>query len=210
MKTNLDIRVLELLCSRLCHDLISPVGAINNGVELIEEMGVAGDMASEAIGLIAHSADQAARRLRLFRLCYGAAGAESNVNDVHAAADAYFKGTRVTLDWHPDRSGGSALQRRGASKMALNLILLADEALPYGGTIAVNEKVAPNAVEISATGRQVQLRDDAKLALEGKVGADALTPRTVHAYTTGRFADYFAMTVEVRQDAAALGLRLVF
>ena len=65
MKTDLDMRVVELLCSRLCHELVSPVGAINNGVELIEEMGA--EMADEAIGLIAHSADQASRRLRLLR-----------------------------------------------------------------------------------------------------------------------------------------------
>ena len=56
MKTDLDIRRSEFPRSRLCHELVSPVGAINNGVELIEEMGA--DMADEAIGLIAHSADR--------------------------------------------------------------------------------------------------------------------------------------------------------
>src|SRR3954468_5609680 len=102
MKTDLDIRVVELLSSRLCHELISPVGAINNGVELIEEMGA--EMADEAIGLIAHSADQASRRLRLLRLAYGTAGSDkSNLTEVAQAADGYFAGGKIKLEWPPGR-----------------------------------------------------------------------------------------------------------
>jgi histidine phosphotransferase ChpT len=96
---DMDIRVAELLCSRLCHELVSPVGAINNGVELIEEMGE--DMAEEAIALISHSAGQAARRLRLLRLAYGAAGGEGAVGfaDAQQAATAYFADGKISLDW---------------------------------------------------------------------------------------------------------------
>ncbi|MSP89576.1 MAG: hypothetical protein EXQ92_12320 [Alphaproteobacteria bacterium] len=68
----MDQRVLELLMSRVCHDLISPVGAVVNGVELIEDGGA--DMTDDAMALIAKSARQASRRLQFFRMAYGAAG----------------------------------------------------------------------------------------------------------------------------------------
>ena len=118
MKTDLDIRVVELLCSRLCHELISPVGAINNGVELIEEMGA--EMADEAIGLIAHSADQASRRLRLLRLAYGTAGSDkSGLAEAAQAAEGYFAGSKIKLEWLPGRleqAGSSSPARKGVAQ----------------------------------------------------------------------------------------------
>lgn len=64
----IDLRVLELLASKICHDLVSPVSAINNGVELIEDIG--GSVVDEAMKLIGDSATNASRRLRLFRIAY--------------------------------------------------------------------------------------------------------------------------------------------
>ena len=151
MKTDLDIRVVELLCSRLCHELVSPVGAINNGVELIEEMGA--DMADEAIGLIAHSADQASRRLRLLRLAYGAVSSDkSGLAEVAQAADGYFAGSKIKLDWPPGRLEQASELQPGTGKVLLNLVILAEEALAYGGRIVVepdrdgNPRVAAMAV----------------------------------------------------------------
>ena len=101
MNTDLDIRVVELLSWKQWNELVSPVGAINNGVELIEEMGA--EMVDEAIGLIAHSAGQASRRLRMLRLAYGSAGGENTaMTDAAQAAEAYFSGSKVKLDWSPD------------------------------------------------------------------------------------------------------------
>ena len=79
MSLSVDLRVLELVCSRICHDLVSPVGAVNNGIELIREMAdddaPSSGLESEALALIAHSAEQGSRRLRVLRIAYGAAGA---------------------------------------------------------------------------------------------------------------------------------------
>ena len=77
MTVVLNPRVLELVSSRICHDLVSPVGAINNGVELIQELGE--DAGAEAMQLIAASAVQASARLKCFRLAYGAAGTDKNI-----------------------------------------------------------------------------------------------------------------------------------
>lgn len=205
MKVDLDIRVVELLCSRLCHELVSPVGAINNGVELIEEMGT--EMVDEAIDLIAHSADQAARRLRLLRLAYGAAGAESTAGlaEAQQAAASYFADTKITLDWPPGGLPDALAARRGVAKLLLNLFVLAEEALAHGGTIRLS--LEERAVVVSALGRAA-LKPETRAALDGDTSADALGPRTVHAYATGRFADEYDLGIEIREAAERLDLRL--
>ena len=197
MRTNLDIRVVELLCSRLCHELVSPVGAINNGVELIEEMG--SDMADEAIGLIAHSADQASRRLQLLRLAYGAAGETSGMADVVQAAEGYFAGTKHKLEWQPGRLGQGAPMPQGTGKVLLNLVILGEEALPHGGRITVEPGPGGDPVVIAA-GRSAGLRPETLQALSGSADIDSLTPRTVHAYATGRFAEYYGMRASGEPD----------
>jgi histidine phosphotransferase ChpT len=200
MKTDLDIRVVELLCSRLCHELVSPVGAINNGVELIEEMGA--DMADEAIGLIAHSADQASRRLRLLRLAYGAAsGDKSGLAEVAQAADGYFAGSKIKLDWPPGRLEQASEIQPGTGKVLLNLVILAEEALAYGGRIAVEPDRDGNP-RVAAIGRNAGLKPEAAQALAGDIAIESLTPRTVHAYVTGRFAQHLNLQVVASQESA--------
>src|SRR3954470_6811530 len=77
LPAGLEPAVLELLASRVCHDLISPVGAVHNGVEFLQETGV--EAGAEAVALIAHSAQQASAKLQIFRLAYGAGGRDPNI-----------------------------------------------------------------------------------------------------------------------------------
>jgi histidine phosphotransferase ChpT len=202
MKTDLDIRVVELLCSRLCHELVSPVGAINNGVELIEEMGA--DMADEAIGLIAHSADQASRRLRLLRLAYGAPGSDrSGLDEAAQAAEGYFAGGKIKLEWPPGRLEQAGQLQPGTGKVLLNLVILAEEALAYGGRIVVEPNRDGNP-RVSAIGRNAGLKAEAAQALTGDIAIESLTPRTVHAYVTGRFAQHLTLKVVASQESAEI------
>src|SRR5580700_4198072 len=99
----IDIRVLELLSSKICHDLVSPVSAINNGVELIEDIG--GSVVEEAMKLIGDSAAHASRRLKLFRMAYGRAGSDESlgVKDVRQVAEQYMAGGKVALSWPEDQ-----------------------------------------------------------------------------------------------------------
>jgi histidine phosphotransferase ChpT len=205
MPVLIDIEAMEQLCSRLCHDLVSPVGAINNGVELIEEMGPG--MAGRAIELIAHSAEQAARRLQVFRLAYGAAGNAVGLHDAHAVAVSYFADGRVQLDWPRERLDAASVTRPGLGKLLLNLLLLADEALSHGGRISVHGD--GGGVAVTAAGRAVALRPGMAEALAGAIGAKGLSPRTVGAYMTRRFAEKFDMRLTAQQrEAARLDLHL--
>src|SRR5580658_1211274 len=109
----IDLRVLELLASKLCHDLVSPVSAINNGVELIEDIG--GSVVDEAMKLIGDSAAQASRRLRLYRIAYGRAGSDENlpVRDVRQVAEQYVMGGKMTLHWPDGQPAESAVMHKG-------------------------------------------------------------------------------------------------
>lgn len=203
MTVAMDIRVVELLCSRLCHELVSPVGAVNNGVELIEEMG--SEMGEEALGLIAHSAQQAARRLQVLRLAYGAAGTEAaSFGDVRTAATNYFSGSKIALDWRQGAVDDALAQRRGTAKVLINLLVLGEEALPYGGTLSVGGGAGP--VAVSARGRAAGLRPESRAALDGATAPADLTPRTVHAFATGRFAEHYGLAAAAVETPDGLDL----
>ena len=123
-----------LLCSRVCHDVISPVGAIANGLELLDE-----DSDQEtreiAMDLIRSSAKNASARLQFARIAFGAAGsarADIDTGDAQSVAQAYFENERkIDLVWHGER----ALMPKNKVKLLLNLLLVSMGAIPRGGVI---------------------------------------------------------------------------
>src|SRR5690606_38058321 len=99
-KENKSASVIELLASRICHDLVSPVGAINNGVEFMEDGGP--DSMDEALGLISHSASQASAKLMAFRIAYGAGGRDANIKpeDIQKAFSALISADgKISQTW---------------------------------------------------------------------------------------------------------------
>ena len=193
-----DLRVSELLCSRLCHELVSPVGAINNGIELIEELG--DDIAGEAMSLVAQSGHRAAAVLALYRLAYGAAGAASSghLNEMRDIAERYLSHGKCALDWTIIDASRVSLPT-GTVKLILNLVVLAEDALTYGGTVSVSlmETSRPDRVEVVAIGDRVGLDEAAHRALSGDVETTTLTARTVHPYVTGIFARTYGLPLTV-------------
>jgi histidine phosphotransferase ChpT len=190
----IDIRVMELLASKLCHDLVSPVSAINNGVELIEDIG--GSVVDEAMKLISDSGTTAARRLRLYRLAYGRAGSEGSlsIKDVRQVAEQYLEKTKISLVWPEDLPNSCLGERRGFLKTLLNVIILAEESLAYGGVITLRGVKSENCKEgcrVEIVGRNASLNLKIQEAMEGSVSIEDLSPRSVQAYVTGRFAEQF-------------------
>lgn len=217
LPVSVDIRVLELLASKICHDLVSPVGAIRNGLELIEEMQededggpAVGGFLGEAVKLIDHSSGQADRRLRVFRLAYGVAGRDQKgFGDARAAAAGYVEGGRTRLDWPERVPHDMTAQRRGVVKLVLNLVMLADEALTHGGlvSVAADGDETAGRITVTAAGRPGTLNPDAAAALAGTAPAGALTPRTIHAYLAGRLAESDGFRIAVATESSE---RLVF
>ena len=120
----------SLLCSRVCHDIISPVGAINNGLELLDESGADED----AMALIRASAVNASARLQFARIAFGAAGSagvEIDTGDAQAVALAFMKGEKPEFTWQGERS----LLPKNQVKLLLNLILIGNASIPRGGNL---------------------------------------------------------------------------
>lgn len=193
----IDLRVLDLLSSKLCHDLISPVSAINNGVELIEDIGAS--VEKEAMGLIGNSAMQAARRLRLFRIAYGRAGSEEKlpVRDVRPVAEQYFSTGKIRLSWPESTDLQGFSDHRGALKTLLNALMMAEEILAYGGAISLHRLVEGELVgcRLEILGRSASLSPAFDEALRAVTAIEDLTPRTIQPYITGRFAASFGLTI---------------
>jgi histidine phosphotransferase ChpT len=193
MRVNVDLRVLELLASRVCHDLISPIGAIGNGLELIEEGGDV-EMTGEALKLSVNCVRRASAILEFFRMAYGAAGSGGALtwDGARGLAAGLVEGSRVTLGWTPPPTGLTL--PAGTAKLALNMVLLAAEMLPRGGEVRVSLEPAPGrlAVTVTATGQDAKIPAEIATALAaGTEAASSLTAKTVHGYFTARLADAF-------------------
>jgi|JI10StandDraft_1071094.scaffolds.fasta_scaffold61629_5 histidine phosphotransferase ChpT len=202
--------VLELLASRICHDLISPVGAVNNGVEFLEEMGA--DTSAEAIQLIAHSARQASVRLQAFRICYGAGGRDSNIKpeDIKKAFEALTEADgKIAQSWDPHANLGFTERPTGYCKILMGAMMLGAECLPKGGIIKVK---AGNGEEtlITAEGQDAVVRDGVEDSLAQRLDPSTLDPRLVHPYAIGVLADSYGFVLsfaEKEPGRAVLSLK---
>jgi histidine phosphotransferase ChpT len=124
-----------LLCSRVCHDIISPVGAITNGLEVLDEED-SEDMKAFAFDLIRKSARTASAKLQFARLAFGAAGsagAEVDLGDAETVAKRYMEGEKADLEWQAARR----LLPKNQVKLLLNLLLVSLHAVPRGGKVVV-------------------------------------------------------------------------
>jgi histidine phosphotransferase ChpT len=200
-----DLQLAELMAARLCHDLVGPIGAVANGIELLSDGDMSGD--PEVTGLIAVSARQAARRLQWFRVAFGSGGslpASSIFAETRRLASGLFDDGRVSLDWaQPDAATESAATRM-AAKLALNLSLAALECLPRGGTVQVRIAALPSGltIKVAAIGASARLPDDMQTALRAGVGVSELTPKAVPIYLAARLAEQGNTRLGVQMAAA--------
>lgn len=172
----------NLMCSRLCHDLLSPVGGMTNGVELLQDETDPA-MREQCIDLLAHGARRAAAKLRFFRLAFGAAGgfdAELPVRDICEVVDALAAEARsVEVHWTLQ----VASLPKAAVKVLLNFALLAIEALPRGGmvTIAVEDNGGAHEIAVRAEGMRIAFDPHVGEALDGHVAMRNLDAHTAPA-----------------------------
>ena len=192
-----DLRVLELLSSKICHDLISPVSAINNGVELIEDIGES--VTQEAMKLIGDSAVQSSRRLKLFRVAYGRAGSEANLplRDIRPIIEQYFEGGKIKMLWDPSLELPEITDACGALKTLINMLIMSEEILAYGGEISLHRMGDGDTTgcRLEIVGKAAHLSPAFSAALDGTTPVEELTPRTIQSYVTGRFAAHFGLNV---------------
>lgn len=195
----------SLLCSRLCHDLVSPVGSLYNGVELLAEE-TDPDMRARCMELLADSARQTANKLKFFRLAFGAAGGFGDNIDTREAQAAleglYGSERRIEVDWQMQ---GHSLPK-GAVKMLLNLAMIAGDALLRGGKLQIASEAQGDKIEVAvrAEGPRILLDESLKQALTGGGKADQLTPRAAGAHLVYMLAEEADTTVQVSEGEGSL------
>lgn len=173
----------SLLCSRLCHDLLSPVGALNNGIELLSDEHDP-EMRARCLDLLGESARASANKLKFFRLAFGAAGGfgdQVDTREARVAVDGLFGGDgRIQLGWMVDEPAMS----KAALKILLNLILIAGDALVRGGRLDVGAERHDGGLDIviRAEGPRIVLDPELKKVLLGESEEEAIAPRGAAAW----------------------------
>jgi histidine phosphotransferase ChpT len=145
-----------LLCSRVCHDLISPVGAIVNGLEVLDDNPKPEDR-EFALDLIRKSAKTASARLQFCRLAFGAAGsagAQIDLGDAHNMAKGHIEDGKVTMTWNLPR----LLLPKNRVKLLLNMLVIAQQTIPRGGTLAVDPVGEGEAINFRITAAGLNAR----------------------------------------------------
>ncbi len=188
-----ELLMAELLCTRLCHDLTGPIGAVNNGAEFLSEEGF--NMQSQAVELITSSAFSAVTRLQFYRMAYGKMRdhGEASLADKAKLASEFFADSKVTLDWpdsHTDAAGISISLKM--SRLIYNLLIIASSTLVRGGTISVRiEQPDANHKRLIIGAEGVSLKWDAEMdkIFKGDFNVQELNPKNVQAYFTKCLTD---------------------
>lgn len=192
-----SLDLAALLCSRVCHDVISPVGAIVNGLEVLEDEKDA-EMRGFALDLIKKSAKTASARLQFCRLAFGAAGsagATIDTGDAEQVARGLIADDRTRLEW----IGARVLMPKNKVKLLLNLCLIAAATIPRGGDIVVTMEGADETTSflITTKGPNVRLASHVAHLVAGEPENGSVDAHGIQAYYTGLVARACNMTVEL-------------
>jgi histidine phosphotransferase ChpT len=191
-----DLDLAALLCSRVCHDVISPVGAIANGLEVLEDEDDE-EMKRVAMDLVRRSARQASAKLQFCRIAFGAAGSAGASLDLGEAGDmakAFVGDEKVKLDWQAPRV---ALPKTEV-KLLLNMMLLGMSAVPRGGVVAV--ALESGLPVVRATGDTARVPEKIAQLLKGDFDVAELDARLVQPYYTRRLAQQSGFELKLESD----------
>ncbi|HEV2559156.1 MAG TPA: histidine phosphotransferase family protein [Microvirga sp.] len=204
-----SLDLAALLCSRVCHDVISPVGAIVNGLEVLEDENDA-SMRDFALDLIRKSAKQASARLQFARLAFGAAGsagASIDLGDAEQVARGLFQDDKVSLSWSAPR----ALFPKNRVKLLLNLLVLAINAVPRGGS--VNVVVTGDAERcdflLTSKGLNARIPPHAQALLAGAPENGTVDAHGIQVFYAGMVARAAEMDVSLRLEGDEVTIRAV-
>jgi histidine phosphotransferase ChpT len=192
-----------LLCSRVCHDLISPVGAIVNGLEVLDDNPKPEDR-DFALDLIRKSARTASARLQFCRLAFGAAGsagAQIDLGDAQSMARGHIEDGKVTLSWNLPR----LLLPKNRVKLLLNMLIIAQQTIPRGGTLTIDPVGEGEAMSFRVTAAGLNARVPQPVVDSLASSAAAVDAHAVQPYYTRLLAQACGLTVTL----AAVGEAVV-
>jgi histidine phosphotransferase ChpT len=193
-----------LLCSRVCHDLISPVGAIVNGLEVLEEEK---DEATKefALDLIKKSARTASAKLQFCRIAFGAAGsagAQIDVGDAETIARGFLEDDKTKLAWNLPR----ALSPKNRVKLLLNMLVIAGQAIPRGGRISVDPVGSGESMgfKVTAAGTNAKVPPAVPALLTGEGSGEGLDAHRIQPFYAGLLARACGVKATIAMDGEAV------
>lgn len=193
-------KISELLATRLCHDLTGPIGAVNNGVEFMEDDP---SMQEHAMELISQSAKEAIARLKFFRQAYGRINHSGEVSlaERKQLVEDYLAHSKLELDWpdsHTDASGVAMSYKM--ARLMLNMIIIVTHLMIRGGTLSIRLSEDANAKTLSMVGTADKIKEDIDLerALAQDMDIDELTPKLVQAHLSAELANEIGATLSLQ------------
>ncbi len=196
------VELASLLCSRLCHDLLSPVGALNNGIELLADEQDP-EMRERCLELLSESARASANKLKFFRLAFGAGGGfgdEIDTREARTALEGLYGGDkRIELGWMV----GDDKLPKGAVKLLLNLAMIAGDSLVRGGRLDVGAERRDGSLEMVIRGEGPRILLDPKLRetiAHGHSGGE-VEPRAAGAWLAHTLAAEAGGTIQLSDPA---------
>ena len=194
-----------LLCSRVCHDLISPAGAIVNGLEVLEEKDSDDETKTFALDLIKRSARTASARLQFCRLAFGAAGsanAQIDLGNAQAMARGFIEDDKTKLTWNLPH----ALLPKNRVKLLLNMLIIAGQTIPRGGTLTVDPvgEAETMGFRISASGLNARIPHAVPALLEGISENGSIDAHAVQPFYAGLLARACGLKVNLTAEGDAI------
>ncbi len=201
-----DLQILELVCSRLCHDLISPVGAVGNGLELMAEEGDA-ELLEDARRLVESSSQRASALLQMYRCAYGNAGNQPSFGIGEAVRLAREALDPARVEFKTDLPAVGDWPQ-GFGKLLLNAVLTTVEWLPRGGTLslAASETGGKAMFGLTVQGQQAGYSPEVGRLLALDRAGIELTAHNIQPYFTGLVADHNKFRLEPTQPAAGMAI----
>jgi histidine phosphotransferase ChpT len=199
-----SLDLAALLCSRVCHDLISPVGAIVNGLEVMEDDNDQ-ETKAFAMDLIKKSVRQASAKLQFCRLAFGAAGsagAQIDLGDAEKVARGFLEDDKTSIAWNLPR----LLMAKNRVKLLLNMLLIAGQSIPRGGKLVVDPVGEGETMgfRISATGSYAKVPQVVPELLAGGSHNGSVDAHAVQPYYTGLLARDCGLTVTAGSEGEAI------
>ncbi len=205
-----QVKLSELLCSKLCHDLVSPISAVNNGMEFIDEDK--SDLNDQAIELVKKSSEQASRKLSYYRVSMGSAAPEDimQFNDVVDLIENFVQDKNLSVGWVVDGYTGNNINKL-IGKVLMNLVLICYDTLTRSGHIEITlseDIIKPN-ITINVSGEICTLHIDIKSIFQTEVSEALLTVRNVLAYYCKQLALESSKSIELKEGKNHFSFKVI-
>ena len=204
-----NLKLAEMLCTRFCHDIIGPVGALSNGAEYLrDEMKNSSSMAAD---LIESSSKEAVARVQYYRQAYGHAANTSpaSLTEMKGLAVNYFAGGKIKLNWsdkYTDMSNIAVTQTQ--KKLLLNVLIVAAAALIRGGRI--DFEISGNQAIFTASGEKAALHENFRLCLDGKLSEEQIDARLIQCYYTYLLSGEANAQIKISESTELVVLTVTF